>query len=182
MRLLPLLGLILVAAASPFAAETPRVGGTAPDFALTSLDGAAVRLAGITEKGNVVLVVLRGWPGYQCPLCDRQVNEFIGAKAAFAEVKAQLVFVYPGPAPELTARAAEFRALKGREWPAQFHLLLDRRNSRKLGGQFFGQHRVSGNDDKKWVRQLRIAFARVRARVSSATLRVIRRRCLTARR
>jgi peroxiredoxin len=73
----------------------------------------------------VVLVVLRGWPGYQCPICDRQVNEFVTAKAAFAEAGAQLVFVYPGPAADLKARAAEFRSMKGREWPAEFRYALD---------------------------------------------------------
>lgn len=120
-----LFAVFLMLTAALRAAETPKVGDPAPTFALKTLDGDAMRLGDFTAKGHVVLVVLRGWPGYQCPICDRQVNEFIGAKAAFAETKAQLVFVYPGPASELQAHAAEFRTMKGREWPADYRLLLD---------------------------------------------------------
>ena len=105
------------------AAEIPKIGETAPAFALRALDDGAVRLGELTATGNVVLVVLRGWPGYQCPICDRQVNEFVAAKAAWAEAK--LVFVYPGPAADLQAHAAEFRTMKGREWPAEFRYVLD---------------------------------------------------------
>jgi len=112
-------------AAALHAAETPKVGDPAPAFALKTLDGDAVQLGELTAKGNVVLVVLRGWPGYQCPICERQVNEFIAARAGFAEAKAQLVFVYPGPAADLAAHAAEFRTMKGREWPAEFRYALD---------------------------------------------------------
>ena len=107
------------------AADAPKVGESAPAFALKSLDSEHVRLADLTARGNVVLVVLRGWPGYQCPICDRQVNEFITARAGFAEAKVQLVFVYPGPAADLEAHAAEFRTMKGREWPAEYRYLLD---------------------------------------------------------
>ena len=57
------------------AADIPEVGDKAPDFTLKSLDDQTVRLGELTAKGSVVLVVLRGWPGYQCPICDRQVQE-----------------------------------------------------------------------------------------------------------
>ncbi|MFN0086600.1 MAG: hypothetical protein ACKVX9_14520 [Blastocatellia bacterium] len=53
----------------PFAAiapgTTPAVGDKAPDFTLTNLQGARVRLSEATAKAPVVLVVLRGYPGYQ---------------------------------------------------------------------------------------------------------------------
>lgn len=32
----------------------------------------------MTEGGPVVLVVLRGYPGYQCPICTKQLAEFRG--------------------------------------------------------------------------------------------------------
>ena len=72
-----------------------------------------------------MLVVLRGWPGYQCPVCDRQVQNFIAAAGEFAAARAQLVFVYPGPAADLKARAAEFKDWKGKQWPKEFRYVLD---------------------------------------------------------
>src|SRR5262245_18424321 len=53
--------------------EPPRVGDKAPDFILMTRDDQTARPSELTFQGNVVLVVLRGWPGYQCPTCDRQV-------------------------------------------------------------------------------------------------------------
>lgn len=107
------------------AAEIPKVGDKAPDFSLKSLDDQTVRLSELTAKGSVVLVVLRGWPGYQCPICDRQVQDFIKIKSDFAEAKAPIVFIYPGPADGLTAHAKEFKEWKGKEWPAEFLYVLD---------------------------------------------------------
>jgi len=34
-------------------------------------------LSAVIEKGPVVLVVLRGYPGYRCPYCNRPVQDFI---------------------------------------------------------------------------------------------------------
>lgn len=107
------------------AAEIPKVGEKAPDFTLKTLDDQTVRLGELTAKGNVVLVVLRGWPGYQCPICDRQVQDFIRLKSDFAEAKSQIVFVYPGPATDLKAHAEEFKKWKGKEWPAEFLYVPD---------------------------------------------------------
>jgi thioredoxin-dependent peroxiredoxin len=106
--------------------STPlKVGDTAPDFTLKTLDDQAVQLSGLTSKGTVVLVVLRGWPGYQCPICDRQVQDFIASEVGFAKAKAQLVFVYPGPADDLKAHAQEFKDWKGKQWPKDYVYVLD---------------------------------------------------------
>jgi len=107
------------------AAETPKVGDPAPDFTLKTLDDQTVRLSELTSKQPAVLVVLRGWPGYQCPVCDRQVNEFIKAAAEFNAAKAKVVFIYPGPADYLKTHAKEFQAMKGRQWPKEFAFVLD---------------------------------------------------------
>ena len=107
------------------AGEAPKAGDKAPDFTLKGLDDQTVRLSELTAKGNVALVVLRGWPGYQCPICDRQVQEFIASAPALAEAKAQIVFVYPGPANDLKAHAEQFKSWKGKEWPREFLYLLD---------------------------------------------------------
>ena len=101
----------------------PSVGTKAPDFSLRSADGAMVRLADAVAKGPVVLVVLRGWPGYQCPVCTRQFGSFMGRAAAFDSSGARVLFVYPGPAEDLDAHAREF--VRGDRLPASFTFLLD---------------------------------------------------------
>lgn len=103
----------------------PKVGDKAPDFILKTLDDQTVRLSELTAKGNVVLIVLRGWPGYQCPICDRQVHDFIASQTGFSEAKAQLIFVYPGPANDLKAHAEEFKSWRGKQWPKEFLYVLD---------------------------------------------------------
>lgn len=104
------------------AAEPPKVGDAAPDFTLNSLDGKTVKLSQETAKRPVVLVVLRGWPGYQCPICTRQVHDFVQQANALAG-KAQVLMVYPGPADDLKAHAQEF--LKDKNWPDQFLFVTD---------------------------------------------------------
>lgn len=111
---------------SATAADLPATGEKAADFTLTAASGelsGEVTLSDLTEKGSVVVVVLRGFPGYQCPLCSRQVGEFIGEARAFANKKAKVLFIYPGPSSELNQRAKEF--LKGTKLPSPFTLLLD---------------------------------------------------------
>lgn len=120
------LAVLLGALPSPLqAAEPPAVGEKAPDFVLKTLDDQIVRLSELTAKTNVVLVVLRGWPGYQCPICERQVSDFVNSAPDFAAAGAQVLFVYPGPADGLKAHAEEFKQMKGKEWPATFQYVLD---------------------------------------------------------
>ena len=71
----------------------------------------------------MVLVVLRGYPGYQCPYCNRQVQDFIQKSQAFADAGAHVVMVYPGPPQDLGAKANEFLADK--KLPDNFDLILD---------------------------------------------------------
>jgi peroxiredoxin Q/BCP len=101
----------------------PKVGDKAADFTLNSLDGSPVKLSDATAKGSVVLVVLRGFPGYQCPLCSRQVGEFVAKGAKFREAGATVLLVYPGPGIRLKDKATEFAADK--KLPEGFTLLLD---------------------------------------------------------
>jgi peroxiredoxin len=116
--------LLLLAAVVPgFATTPPTVGDKAPDFALSSSEGKTVRLSEVTSKGPVVLLMLRGYPGYQCPFCNRQVQDFVQKSQAFAEAGARVVMVYPGPPQDLGARAAEFLADKN--FPNNFDMLLD---------------------------------------------------------
>src|SRR3974377_76810 len=104
-------------------AAPPKVGDKAPDFSLKTLDDQTVRLSELTATGKVVLVVLRGWPGYQCPLCTRQVQDYIASASGFATASARVVMVYPGPADDLKSHATEF--LKNKQWPKEFVYLTD---------------------------------------------------------
>ena len=103
--------------------EAPKVGDTAADFELRSVLGNPVRLSETLKPGKVVLVVLRGYPGYQCPLCHRQVAELIKSADQFQKAGAQVLLVYPGPPKNLAARAREF--IDQKEIPKNFTLLLD---------------------------------------------------------
>lgn len=109
-------------AAAP-AATPPQVGELAPNFSLRTLDGQAVELNALTSKAPVVLVVLRGWPGYQCPMCTQQVHDFVTSASEFKSRGAQVVMIYPGPAEALQAHARDF--LQDKSWPADFLFLVD---------------------------------------------------------
>ena len=93
------------------------------EFELSALDGKPVKLSKLTEIGPVVLVVLRGYPGYQCPICTRQFGEFLSKADGFKTAGAKVVFVYPGPSESLKQRAEEF--VKGKDYPDHFQILLD---------------------------------------------------------
>lgn len=116
-----------IACAEPLAAPggdaRPAVGTKAKDFTLSSLDGEAVALRDLTAQGPVVLLMLRGYPGYQCPVCTQQVGEFLVRADDFAAQKARVVLVYPGPSDKLKEHAEEF--VRGKTLPANFYLLID---------------------------------------------------------
>jgi len=119
-----LMPLLVLAAALPLvAAAPPSVGEKAPDFALSTPEGKRVRFSELVSKGPVVLVVLRGYPGYQCPYCNRQVQDFIQKSQGFADAGAHVVLIYPGPPQDLGARANEFLADK--KLPTNLDLLVD---------------------------------------------------------
>jgi cytochrome oxidase Cu insertion factor (SCO1/SenC/PrrC family) len=105
------------------AAKSPKVGDMASDFTLKTLDDQSVRLSDLTAKSDVVLIVLRGWPGYQCPLCTRQAHDFVNNAEKLKAAGVQVVMVYPGPADNLKAHATEF--LNDKNWPKDFLFDLD---------------------------------------------------------
>jgi peroxiredoxin Q/BCP len=115
---------VIISASLGAAASTPpAVGDTAPDFTLKTLDAKPVELKQLTAKSPVVLVMLRGWPGYQCPLCTRQVHGFVAHAADFASANVKVLMVYPGPARDLQTHAQEF--LHHKDWPKDFLFVLD---------------------------------------------------------
>ena len=107
-----------------FAAESPpKVGDSPTDFELLTFRGDNVKLSNLTAKGTMVLIVLRGYPGYQCPVCNQQVGQFLQNADKFPAAGAQLVFVYPGASKDLALRANEFWADKA--LPKHVQLLID---------------------------------------------------------
>ncbi len=114
---------VLTAALPLLAGSQPAVGEKAPDFSLSTPEGKGVRMSEMNSHGPIALVVLRGYPGYQCPYCNRQVQDFIRNSQAFADAGMRVVMVYPGPRQDLGAKANEFLADK--KVPTNFDLVLD---------------------------------------------------------
>lgn len=104
-------------------AAVPAVGEKAPDFTLTSLDGAKVRLSDEVATGPVALVVLRGFPTYQCPFCTRQFADYLAHGDDFQAAGAHVLFVYPGDPEGLNDHAKALVA--GRPMPASYKILMD---------------------------------------------------------
>ncbi|MEO8076235.1 MAG: peroxiredoxin family protein [Acidobacteriota bacterium] len=103
--------------------SAPVAGSKAADFMLESMDGVKVRLSDEVARGPLVLTVLRGWPGYDCPFCTRQFADYLSHAEAFEQRGARVLFVYPGPVDKLKEHAAGFIA--SRPMPAPFRVLLD---------------------------------------------------------
>jgi peroxiredoxin len=101
------------------AGEPPQAGSVAPDFSLSTIEGNKIRLSEMATKAPTVLVMLRGYPGYQCPFCTAQVGEYLGREADFRRAGGQVLLVYPG----VVTRAQEF--LKEKKLPANFTMAVD---------------------------------------------------------
>lgn len=101
----------------------PKVGETASDFELKDLKDSPVKLSTLAKKLPVVLVMLRGFPGYQCPFCTAQVGSLVGRADEFAAANAHVLLVYPGPSAQLKEHADEF--VNGNALPANFSFVLD---------------------------------------------------------
>src|ERR1700758_589224 len=105
-------------------AETPAVGAKAPDFTLSTPTGKTIQMSKELNGKNLVLVVLRGFPGYQCPYCAKQVHDFVDHAADFAAKNVKVLLVYPGPPADLDQHAKEFLA-KQSALPANIVLVTD---------------------------------------------------------
>ena len=108
----------------PAFSETPTVGVKAPDFTLSTPTGKAVRMSEEQHGHDLVLVVLRGFPGYQCPYCVKQVQDFIDHASDFAAKNTRVLLVYPGPPADLDQHAKEFLE-KQAELPTNIVLVTD---------------------------------------------------------
>ena len=104
--------------------QTPAVGAKARDFTLSTPTGKAVKLS--TEQGahGLVLVILRGFPGYQCPYCVKQVHDFVDHASDFKAKNTRVLLVYPGPPADLDQHAKEFFETQA-ELPSNVVLVTD---------------------------------------------------------
>ncbi len=100
-----------------------KVGDKALNFSLKTIQGDKVKLSDLYHEKPLVLIVLRGWPGYQCPICTRQVGSMVAEADNFAKHNANVLMVYPGPSEELQEHAREFS--EDFEFPENFYFTLD---------------------------------------------------------
>ena len=117
--------LLAVLATISVSAQTamPAVGDKAKDFTLAKLDGTKVTLSQFQKTGPVVLLMMRGWVGYQCPFCTKQVGDYIGHAKELQAAGATVVLVYPGAADLVDVKAADFAT--GKTMPSNFHFTTD---------------------------------------------------------
>jgi thioredoxin-dependent peroxiredoxin len=108
----------------PAFSETPTAGAKEPHFTLSTPTGKAVRMSEERHGHDLVLVVLRGFPGYQCPYCVKRVRDFVDHASDFAAKNARVLLVYPEPPAELDQHAKDFLA-KQAELPPNIVLVTD---------------------------------------------------------
>jgi len=123
------MGVVLVALCALFVGmaafgETPAVGAKAPDFTLSTPTGKTVTMLGEQRGRRLVMVVLRGFPGYQCPYCVKQVHDFVDHASDFAANGTRVLLVYPGPPADLDQHAKEFLE-KQADLPSNIVLVTD---------------------------------------------------------
>ena len=123
------LGCILAIACSLFLgvsalAQTPAEGAKAPDFTLSTPTGKSITLSAERGVHPLVLVILRGFPGYQCPYCVKQVHDFVEHASDFKAKNTKVLLVYPGPPADLDQHAKEFLE-KQAELPSNVVLVTD---------------------------------------------------------
>ena len=124
MRRLSLLPVLLLAVSLSSVAAIPGVGQRAPDFTLSTPGGDTLSLSSLANNGNVVLIVLRGYPGYQCPFSQQQFLNYQQTAAQFAALGAQVLFIYPGTDGKSLAQDASQMMGTG-TLPANVHVVLD---------------------------------------------------------
>jgi peroxiredoxin len=60
------------------------------------------------KKGGVVVIVLRGYPGYHCPICTQQLGSLANRAQTLAQETHRVILVYPGEKTSLERRAKQF--------------------------------------------------------------------------
>ena len=106
------------------AAEQQDVGERVVDFELPVVGSEEyLSLSDEYEQGAVVVVVLRGYPGYQCPVCSRQVGSLANRAKGLAGQAHRVILVYPGEGTLLKRHAGQF--MGSRSLPQPLVLVRD---------------------------------------------------------
>lgn len=101
-----------------------KVGDRIKDFELPIVGTKdLLSLSEEYRRGPVVVVMLRGYPGYQCQLCLRQVSSLANRSSSLKALAARVILVYPGDSPDLEKRAEKFKG--SRRLPAPLVLVRD---------------------------------------------------------
>jgi peroxiredoxin Q/BCP len=115
------------------ASKGPKVGERVTDFELPMVGSDEyVTLSEEYEQGSVVVVILRGHPGYQCPICTSQMATLRNRAKALAKEAHRVILVYPGEAKALKRNAERF--MGSRKLPSP--LLIVRDDDMKLVEQW----------------------------------------------
>lgn len=145
--------------ASDVLIEQQKVGERIHDFELPIVGKKGyLTLSDEYREGPVVVIVLRGYPGYQCPICTRQVASLANRSSALKSLAAKIVLVYPGDVDDLQRRAEQFKGT--RRLPEPMILVRDNqmKMARKWGLHWDKHHEtaypatyvVDRNGDIRW--------------------------------
>jgi peroxiredoxin len=106
------------------AAEQQDVGDRVIDFELPVVGGEEyLSLRDEYEQGAVVVIVLRGYPGDQCPVCRGQVRSLANRAKGLAQQAHRVILVYPGEGTLLKRHAEQF--MGSRSLPQPLVLVRD---------------------------------------------------------
>lgn len=97
-------------AQDPRAPKRQKNGDKVIDFDLPVVgdDNSYLQLSDEYDQGKVVVIVLRGYPGYQCPICNQQVSSLRNRARALAKEAHRVILVYPGEGTTLQRHAKQF--------------------------------------------------------------------------
>jgi len=102
----------------------PVLGDRVPDFELPIVGSDSfLRLSDEYDQGKVVVIMLRGFPGYQCPICSRQVSAVFSRAKTLGMHARRVILVYPGPRKDLKKKAEQF--IGSKRIPAPVVLVRD---------------------------------------------------------
>ncbi|MDB4445695.1 peroxiredoxin family protein [bacterium] len=104
--------------------KQPEIGQRVPDFELPLVgQNKFLNLRDEYHNGAVVVIVLRGYPGYQCPICKNQFNAVINRAKALASETKRVILVYPGKTDQLDKQSKRF--LGSRKLPHPITVVRD---------------------------------------------------------